>query len=276
MSAPPGSVDDAAGASGSTATGAPAGRPFLETAAADLASAVLFAAGSVLFTEWFPLPFTAAVAGVVAVAGTLLGPAGAGVERGRVRPPGPALAAGLGLVAIGVHLSVLLMVRTPGPLELGLRTVALLPGLALPRLTTRFDRGEAGWRAAVRAGPPDGTPPLARRIAAAGLPRPVEWLLLPVSLAGRAAAMVAIGLYQLTLSRLMPPACRFEPSCSRYGFGAYRDHGVVKGTLLTALRLLRCSPISDGGYDPVPARARHRTPRLPCPHESRPEGDLTS
>ncbi len=62
-----------------------------------------------------------------------------------------------------------------------------------------------------------------------------------------------IRLYQLTLSRLMPPnTCRFYPSCSRYGFEAIRKHGAVKGALLAAWRVLRCNPFNPGGYDPVP------------------------
>ena len=76
--------------------------------------------------------------------------------------------------------------------------------------------------------------------------------LLPVSLALRAASMLAILGYQLTLSRLMPPSCRYEPSCSRYGFHAYLCHGFLRGSLLTTVRLIRCSPIGSGGYDPVP------------------------
>ncbi len=62
-----------------------------------------------------------------------------------------------------------------------------------------------------------------------------------------------IRLYQLTLSRLMPPdTCRFHPSCSRYGFEAIQKHGAVRGSLLAAWRVLRCNPFNPGGYDPVP------------------------
>jgi putative membrane protein insertion efficiency factor len=62
-----------------------------------------------------------------------------------------------------------------------------------------------------------------------------------------------IRLYQLTLSRLMPPGtCRFYPSCSRYGFEAIRRHGALKGSLMAAWRVLRCNPFNPGGYDPVP------------------------
>lgn len=62
-----------------------------------------------------------------------------------------------------------------------------------------------------------------------------------------------IRLYQLTLSRLLPPGtCRFYPSCSRYGFEAIQKHGAVRGSLLAAWRVLRCNPFNPGGYDPVP------------------------
>jgi putative membrane protein insertion efficiency factor len=65
--------------------------------------------------------------------------------------------------------------------------------------------------------------------------------------------LALIRLYQLTLSRLMPPnTCRFYPSCSRYGFEAIRKHGAIKGGLLASWRVLRCNPFNPGGYDPVP------------------------
>ncbi|MCO5172027.1 MAG: membrane protein insertion efficiency factor YidD [Planctomycetes bacterium] len=65
----------------------------------------------------------------------------------------------------------------------------------------------------------------------------------------------------------MPPACRFEPTCSRYGFEAVWRHGALKGSLLTGLRLLRCSPLGTGGLDPVPPAgpAEEGAERLPQP-----------
>lgn len=77
------------------------------------------------------------------------------------------------------------------------------------------------------------------------------------SLAHRVALVVPLGLirlYQWTLSPLVGGQCRFHPTCSRYGFEAYRTHGLWRGTLLTARRLARCHPFSRGGYDPVPVR----------------------
>ena len=58
--------------------------------------------------------------------------------------------------------------------------------------------------------------------------------------------------YQLTLSRVLPSTCRFEPSCSQYGYEAIERHGVVKGGWMTIRRLGRCHPFHPGGYDPVP------------------------
>lgn len=64
----------------------------------------------------------------------------------------------------------------------------------------------------------------------------------------------AIRAYQLTLSPLLGGACKFHPSCSHYGLGCVRTHGTLKGGVLTTLRLIRCSPLTDGGVDPVPDR----------------------
>ena len=70
--------------------------------------------------------------------------------------------------------------------------------------------------------------------------------------------VLPIRLYQRTLSPLTPPACRFEPSCSEYGAQAILGHGLVKGTLLAAWRILRCNPFARGGWDPVPEAGRWR------------------
>jgi len=76
----------------------------------------------------------------------------------------------------------------------------------------------------------------------------------------RRAFMAAIRVYQRTLSpdhgplrRFFPYGyCRFHPSCSQYGHDAYRLHGVARGSVLTAWRILRCNPFNEGGEDPVP------------------------
>jgi uncharacterized protein len=58
--------------------------------------------------------------------------------------------------------------------------------------------------------------------------------------------------YQLTISPLLPPSCRFTPSCSQYALEAITRHGAAKGTWLAARRLVRCHPFHPGGFDPVP------------------------
>jgi len=65
--------------------------------------------------------------------------------------------------------------------------------------------------------------------------------------------------YRRFVSPLLPPLCRFEPSCSAYGREAILRHGALKGSLLAAWRILRCNPFCRGGrYDPVPPRGRWR------------------
>jgi putative membrane protein insertion efficiency factor len=65
-------------------------------------------------------------------------------------------------------------------------------------------------------------------------------------------AMGAIRLYQLSLGKLLPPSCRFEPSCSAYGYQAIEKYGFVKGGWLALKRISRCHPFDPGGYDPIP------------------------
>ena len=61
-----------------------------------------------------------------------------------------------------------------------------------------------------------------------------------------------IRLYQMTLSRVLPPTCRFEPSCSHYSYVAIARYGIWRGGWLAVKRVARCHPLNPGGYDPVP------------------------
>jgi uncharacterized protein len=66
----------------------------------------------------------------------------------------------------------------------------------------------------------------------------------------RALLIAAIWIYQVTLSPLLGPACRFEPSCSRYMMGALKKYGLLKGLAKGLRRVSRCHPWNPGGYDP--------------------------
>ncbi|MBW2360750.1 MAG: membrane protein insertion efficiency factor YidD [Deltaproteobacteria bacterium] len=68
----------------------------------------------------------------------------------------------------------------------------------------------------------------------------------------KGALMVLLRAYQLLLSPLFGPSCRYVPSCSSYAAEAIEKHGVVHGGKLAAHRLVRCHPLGDSGYDPVP------------------------
>jgi putative membrane protein insertion efficiency factor len=64
------------------------------------------------------------------------------------------------------------------------------------------------------------------------------------------AMILSIGFYKEFISPLLPPACRFLPTCSQYGVQAIEQFGPTKGAILTAWRLLRCTPFGGKGYDP--------------------------
>jgi putative membrane protein insertion efficiency factor len=74
------------------------------------------------------------------------------------------------------------------------------------------------------------------------------------------AALALIRLYQRTLSPALPAlfgsacGCRFYPTCSHYAAEAIRTHGLLAGVLLGAIRLVKCTPLHPGGFDPVPRR----------------------
>ena len=74
-------------------------------------------------------------------------------------------------------------------------------------------------------------------------------------LASRIARRIAVGAvraYQLFISPLFGPMCRFQPTCSEYMRRAVLTHGVVRGVFLGVKRIFRCHPWNEGGYDPVP------------------------
>ena len=65
-------------------------------------------------------------------------------------------------------------------------------------------------------------------------------------------AMWLIRVYQKTVSRALPPSCRFIPSCSEYTYQAIEKYGTIKGSWLGLKRVSRCHPLNTGGYDPIP------------------------
>ncbi len=65
--------------------------------------------------------------------------------------------------------------------------------------------------------------------------------------------LALVRFYQKKISPGKPPCCRFVPSCSHYALQAIERYGAVKGGALAAGRILRCNPLSKGGFDPVPS-----------------------
>lgn len=86
---------------------------------------------------------------------------------------------------------------------------------------------------------------------------------------GRVGRLVALPLiwlikgYQLVISPLTPPSCRYYPSCSAYALTAIQRFGPIKGTWLAVRRLLRCHPWTPGGVDHVPERPHTHRPQRP-------------
>lgn len=74
--------------------------------------------------------------------------------------------------------------------------------------------------------------------------------------------LALIRFYQLAISPGLPAACRFQPTCSRYAYTAIERFGPWRGLWLTVRRLARCTPLSTGGYDPVPEVVSRETPAL--------------
>jgi putative membrane protein insertion efficiency factor len=64
--------------------------------------------------------------------------------------------------------------------------------------------------------------------------------------------ILLIKIYQVLISPLFPPSCRFIPTCSQYSLEALKKYGILKGGWLSIKRILRCHPWGGNGYDPVP------------------------
>jgi uncharacterized protein len=78
----------------------------------------------------------------------------------------------------------------------------------------------------------------------------------------RRVAVAPIVVYRRVISPLLPPRCKYAPSCSEYAVQAISEFGILRGLVLAVWRLLRCNPFSHGGFDPVHAQ-RIFAPRSP-------------
>lgn len=74
-------------------------------------------------------------------------------------------------------------------------------------------------------------------------------------MSGARVATALLSTYKRWVSPLLPPACRFEPTCSQYAQEAIELHGLARGSWLALRRLARCHPVCRGGFDPVPPGA---------------------
>ena len=75
-------------------------------------------------------------------------------------------------------------------------------------------------------------------------------------MSGRQILAAAVTGYQRLVSPFLPRACRFAPTCSEYARLAVLEHGVIRGSGLALVRIVRCNPLNTGGYDPPPTRER--------------------
>ena len=78
--------------------------------------------------------------------------------------------------------------------------------------------------------------------------------------------LVARG-WQKGPSRVLPPSCRYQPSCSAYAITALRRYGALRGSWLATKRILRCHPFNPGGYDPPPPAVTRTTNRFEAERE---------
>ncbi|KLO26082.1 membrane protein [Mycolicibacter heraklionensis] len=76
-----------------------------------------------------------------------------------------------------------------------------------------------------------------------------------------------IELYRNLISPLRLPSCRFMPTCSQYAVDALTEYGLIRGSWLAAVRLAKCGPWHQGGWDPIPERSQ-RAAEYGCPSEN--------
>ena len=76
--------------------------------------------------------------------------------------------------------------------------------------------------------------------------------MISVTTLARKGAILLLKGYKKFISPLLPPMCRFEPTCSVYTMQAIERYGVIRGSWMGARRLMRCHPLNEGGWDPVP------------------------
>ncbi len=84
----------------------------------------------------------------------------------------------------------------------------------------------------------------------------------------RAVLKALVKAYRLLISPLLPPSCRFYPTCSEYALEALDRHGALRGSWLTLKRLGRCHPLCKGGVDPVPGSEKATDTVCQCSTES--------
>ena len=111
---------------------------------------------------------------------------------------------------------------------------------------------------------PESEPRVGRRGEGPEAPRGLWWF---AGLPPRALLLGLLHLYRRLVSPLLGSRCRFYPSCSAYAEEAIRVHGAAKGLVLAVWRVLRCSPVTGGGLDPVPLRGEWRAPTVATPYD---------
>ena len=70
--------------------------------------------------------------------------------------------------------------------------------------------------------------------------------------------ILPVRFYQYSISPLLPNSCRHQPTCSQYTIEALKVHGLLKGSMLSVWRILRCNPWGTSGYDPVPPKKQKK------------------